>query len=318
MELEGILTQRAWEKRVSFDLVYAWEDIFAREFGIPLVGRNRMAEAVFRRLPGRQSVPTGRKFLWLTEMEPMPGKNAYNCPQVIPYWVDFFLREPSLPGLVRSYNACPAIFVSSREAFEFLREQGTGLPLYHLALSLPDGVLTDELPEKEYDVALMGRPDTVLEGYFRRYAAEHPCTFVYRRMEQGRFLYYDHTGACLGEVDNHEKYMNLMRLCRVGLYATPGLEKADGRTHGFCQVTPRFLEFLGAGCHVLMRYRPNPDTDYYGLKSFCPSADTYHVFERTLTDFLRHPVDMEQYRNYLSRHITSARARELQQILSSL
>jgi hypothetical protein len=29
-------------------------------------------------------------------------------------------------------------------------------------------------------------------------------------------------------------------------------------------------------------------------------------------------VDMEQYRNYLSRHTTSARARELQQILSSL
>ena len=318
MELEGILTQRAWEKRVSFDLVYAWEDIFAREFGIPLVGRNRMAEALFRRLPGRQSVPTGRKFLWLTEMEPMPGKNAYNCPQVIPYWVDFFLRESSLPGLVRSYNACPAIFVSSREAYEFLREQGTGLPLHHLALSLPDNVLADELPEKKYDVALMGRPDAVLEGFFRRYAAEHPCTFIYRRMEQGRFMYYDHTGACLGEVDNHEKFMDLMRLCRVGLYATPGLDDADGRTNGFSQVTPRFLEFLSAGCHVLMRYRPNPDTDYFELESFCPSADTYEIFEKELTDFLLRPVDMDRHRNYLSRHTTSARARELQHILSSL
>ena len=52
MELDGILTQRTWEKRVSYDLVYAWEDIFSRELGIPLVGRNRMVEALYRRLPG--------------------------------------------------------------------------------------------------------------------------------------------------------------------------------------------------------------------------------------------------------------------------
>jgi Protoporphyrinogen oxidase len=148
MKLEGILTQREWEKRVSFDLVYAWEDIFAQELGVPLVPRSRMAEALVRRLPGRQAVPTGKKHLLLTEMEPMPGKNAYNRAQVIPYWIDFFLREPSLPALVHSYNSCPAIFVSSREAYEYLQEQGTGLPLYHLALSLPDNVLTDSLPEK--------------------------------------------------------------------------------------------------------------------------------------------------------------------------
>ena len=101
MKLEGILTQREWEKRVSFDLVYAWEDIFAQELGVPLVPRSRMAEALVRRLPGRQAVPTGKKHLLLTEMEPMPGKNAYNRAQVIPYWIDFFLREPSLPVLTR-------------------------------------------------------------------------------------------------------------------------------------------------------------------------------------------------------------------------
>ena len=279
MKLEGILTQREWEKRVSFDLVYAWEDIFAQELGVPLVPRSRMAEALVRRLPGRQAVPTGKKHLLLTEMEPMPGKNAYNRAQVIPYWIDFFLREPSLPVLVRSYNSCPAIFVSSREAYEFLQEQGTGLPLYHLA----------------------GSAGT-----------------VYRKMEQGRFLYYDQTGACLGDVDDHDKFMDLMRRCRVGLYATPGLDDPDGRTHGFSQVTPRFLEYLSAGCHVLMRYRSNPDTDYYGLESFCPSADTYEVFENTLTDFLRRPVDMDRNREYLSGHTTSARARELRRILSNL
>ncbi len=318
MRLEGILTQRAWEKRVSFDLVYAWEDVFARELAIPLVARNRLAEAVFRRLPGSHAVPTGKKHLLLTEMEPMPGKNTYNRPQVIPYWIDFFLREPSLPMLVRSYNACPAVFVSSREAYDFLRKQDTGLPLRHLALSLPDSVLTEHLPEKRYDVALMGRPDAVLGDFFKRYAAEHPCTYVYRKMEQGRFLYYDQTGACLGDVDDHVKFMDLMRRCRVGLYATPGLDDPDGRTRGFSQVTPRFLEYLSAGCHVLMRYRTNPDTDYYGLRSFCPSVETYDVFEKTLTGFLRRPVDMDRNREYLARHTTSARARELQQTLSRL
>ncbi len=318
MKLEGILTQRAWEKRVSFDLVYAWEDIFSREMGIRLVPRNRLEEAFFRRLPGRRSVPTGKKCLLLMEMEPRAENNVYNRAQVVPYWIDFFLREPSLPSLVRSYSACPAIFVSSREAYEFLRKQGTGLPLFHLALSLPDSILTDELPEKQYDVALMGRPDAVLGDFFRRFVAEHPCTYVYRRIENGRFLYYDQTETCLGEVDDHSKFMDLMRRCRVGLYATPGLDEPDGKTHGFSQVTPRFLEYLSAGCHVLMRYRPNPDTDYYCLGSFSPSVDSYDVFEQVLTDFLRRPVDMDRYRRYLSGHITSARVREMQQILSTL
>lgn len=318
MKLEGILTQRRWEKRVSFDLVYAWEDILARTFGIPLVPRYRMVEAICRRLPGQPSVPTGKKSLLLMEMEPMPGENAYNRAQVVPYWIDFFLREPALPALVRSYKSCPAIFVSSREAYEFLSEQDTGLPLHHLALSLPDDIMCDPLPEKEYDVALMGRPDAVLGGFFRRYAEEHACTYVYRKMENGHFLYYDQAGNCLGDVDNHGKFMDLMRRCRVGLYATPGLARADGETNGFNQVTPRFLEYLSAGCHVLMRYRKNPDTDYFGLGSFCPSVDTYEDFEARLTDFLRRPVDMDRYRDYLARHTTSARARELQQTLSSL
>ena len=317
MELDGILTQRAWEKRVSFDLVYAWEDIFSRELGIPLVGRNRMVEALYRRLPGRHSVPTGNKRFLLTEMEPLPGGNAYNRAQVIPYWVDFFLREPSLPALIRSYDACPAIFVSSREAYEFLLKQDTGLPLHHLALSLPDDALCDQLPEKEYDVALMGRPDAVLGGFFRRYAEEHACTYVYREIKDGRFLYYDQTGVCLGDVDDHAKFMDLMRRCRVGLYATPGLDDPHGRTHGFSQVTPRFLEYLSAGCHVLMRYRKNPDTDYYGLESFCPIVDTYEDFEARLMDCLQRPVDLDRCRAYLSRHTTSARVREMEQILAS-
>lgn len=318
MRLEGILTQRRWEKRVSFDLIYAWEEIFARELGIPLVPRHRMVEAICRRLPGHQSVPTGRKNLLLTEMNPMPGENAYNRVHVVPYWVDFFLREPSLPKLVRSYNGCPAIFVSSREAFEFLVEQDTGLPLHHLALSLPDGVLCDRLPEKAYDVALMGRPDAVLSGFFQRYVGEHACTFVYRKMEKGRFLYFDQAGNCLGDMDNYDKYIDLMRRCRVGLYATPGLDPADGRTQGFSQVTPRFLEYLSAGCHVLMRYKSNPDTDFFELGQFCPSVDTYEVFESKLTDFLYRPADMNRYRDYLARHTTSARAREMQRILSRL
>lgn len=315
MELTGILTQRNWEKRASFDLVYAWEDSFARNLGIPLRARNRMAEALVRRMPGKPSLPV-RGNLLLMEMEPYVGRNVYNRNNVVPYWVDFFLHEDTLPALVRSYNACPFIFVSSREVFEFLENRGTSLPIRHLPLSLPDCFLDGGKEEKVFDLVMMGRPNEVLAGFFRQYVASHDCTYAWRKQENGRYRYYDQSGTCLGDMDTHEKYLSLMRKGRVGIYATPGTDSGSGRTAGFSPVTPRFLEYLSAGCHPVMRYKANADTAFYGLDSICPSVESYEEFETRVDSFLDRPADTDTYREYLSGHLTSVRLRRMIQILS--
>lgn len=317
MELDAILTQRGWEKRPSFDLVYSWEDLFARGLGVPFLYRNRVVEALYRRLPGKPQVPV-RRNCFLMEMEPHVEANVYNRKNIIPYWIDFFLRDSMLPALSRSYSRCPAVFVSSREVFEFLQSRQIDLPVYHLPLSLPDHCLNEDWGRKTYDLVMMGRPNEVLSGFFRQYVESHSCTYVYRRQEESRFLYFDQDGNCLGNLDTHERYMDLMRRCRIGLYATPGMDAGAERTGGFSQVTPRFLEYLSAGCHVVLRYVRNADTDFYGLERFCPSIDTYEQFESRVDGCLRASVDRDLYRRYLAGHVTSARIRTLTKILGQI
>ena len=83
----------------------------------------------------------------------------------------------------------------------------------------------------------------------------------------------------------------------------------------FHQVTPRFLELLAAGCHVICRYQKNSDTDFYELEKFSKSVDSYTEFENQLDLALSREIDVQMYTEYLKNHITSTRVEQLKDIL---
>ena len=84
----------------------------------------------------------------------------------------------------------------------------------------------------------------------------------------------------------------------------------------FNHVTPRFLEMIAAGCHVLCRYMPNADTEYFELSRFCPSIESYEQFEKLMNKALKESIPIDQYKQYLKKHYTSVRAQQLKDILS--
>ena len=122
---------------------------------------------------------------------------------------------------------------------------------------------------------------------------------------------------------DRDTYRHFLKSVREGLYSTPSKDGSRQQFkglsgYGYNQVTPRFLEYLAAGCHVLSRYDRNPDTDYYELDSISPNVDTYEDFEARM-DFARaHDIDCETYKNYLSKHITSSRVELLRDILAQI
>jgi hypothetical protein len=109
--------------------------------------------------------------------------------------------------------------------------------------------------------------------------------------------------------------MDLMRQARAAFYTTPGIDGQEKRTQGFNQVTPRFLEMLACGCHVLTRYASNPDTLFFELERISESIDSYEVFEHQLNLARRESIDADMYQQILSKHWTSERAKLLQTIL---
>jgi hypothetical protein len=141
---------------------------------------------------------------------------------------------------------------------------------------------------------------------------------VYRKKKGDDFVYYTSDGVELGTINTRSQYISLMKKAKCGLYSTPGIDGGEIRTKGFNQVTPRFLELISCGCHLLARYEVNSDTNFYQLNKFSPSINSYDEFETQLNEKLNCPVDFKFYKTYLSQHYTSCRVELLQGILKNM
>lgn len=322
MELQGIITARNYNTWPSYDLVYEWEDIIANVLGFTLIYENKLVGNKFvDRIPYlsrllQTSVPSFK-------FDMTPNRrlfNGNNKNTIVPCIVDFYLKDTlALKKFYKRYYRHPIVLISSREAFEYLKNHDCPLRIIHFPLSISDKykITPETRYEKIYDMVLMGRQNPILEEYVKRFAAEHPSFYyVYRIREDGKFNYYTSKGECLGDVNTREKYMCLMCKAKIGLYTTPGIDGGEKRTKGFNQVTPRFLELIASGCHVIARYPDNADTRFYHLSDVCPSIDTYEDFTKAVDKALSCDVNMRTYSEYLANHYTSMRCKQLQEIIS--
>lgn len=322
MELEQIITSRNYDTWPSLDLVYEWEDIISKELGLSFYYEKEvMSNRYLKRIPFLlsffQTSQTAFRFDMITNLY----SQVNNRSNIIPCIVDFFLKDKQLKKFCNYYNKNKIVFVSSREVYDYLKSVNCPLNIQHLALSISDIYRIDANTrfEKKYDLVLMGRQNPVLQKFVDEYAAKHKdFRYVYRILKDGVFYYYTSDGNCLGDINTREKYIKLMQSARVGLYSTPGIDGGEVRTNGFNQVTPRFLELIACGCHVLARYKNNSDTKYYELEKFSPILSTYDEFEDAMDKRLRTEVCMKDYSEYLSKHYTSVRCQELKNYIMDL
>ena len=318
--LQKLITSRGYNQWPSWDIVFEWEDIFRESLNLtfsyePAV--NRYAKRIPLPLLTRLLHTSDPAFIFQMSADMRGGYDKRN---IVPCIVDFFVDPKRLPFFYHFNRHHPLLLVSSAEAVQYLADRKCPLPVFHLPLSLPDPYAFDPscLCGKAYDLLLAGRTSPVLLEYTERYAERHPdFVYVRRVVENGEFKGYTSRGECVGGLGTRAQYMALMRQSRVGLYATPGIDGGEERTRGFNPVTPRFLELVSGGCHILARYPKNPDTDYYELPAFGPSIDSFEQFEAAMDQALSHDVDAGFYASYLAKHYTSVRCETLKQILKS-
>lgn len=338
MNLKYVYTKRNFESEVFYDLVYEWEDDLANELKLSLyfeyssaaiyeIWSHKFIRGLYRLFPFlcKWFFPSdnGLRF----DMLPHMGKRRANSEHIIPCVIDFYLQEEQLSQFNISNKHHPLMLISSMEAYNYLLEKKAfikDLNIQHFALSISDKYKIDSNTrfEKEYDLVLMGRQNPVLADFFNEYVKTHPTIkYVYRKIEGGSFNYYlvqNGKETSIGGINKREQYMALMRKARIGFYSTPDIDTDHERAHGFNQVTPRFLEWIACGAHVIARYMPNPDSEYYRLQDFSKPIETYEEFEKAMDYALTHEVDMTKYSEYLSHHYTSVRANELRCIINNL
>lgn len=321
MKLHQIVTNRNIDPHHANDLVYEWEDDLCQYFGTTLFSNHKWKNERYSKF-----IPFVLNFLQTNESaftyEMCTYRhNGNNKPNIIPCIIDFYIRDPwQVKFWYMQYWRNPAICVSSREVYKYLTEDLNLKKIYHLPLSLSDRYRINEHTrfEKDYDLIFAGRQNRVLRGYLQQYMESHPgITYISRESQNGQSVYVDQSGKCICANDSREIYMQMMRRARICLYSTAGMEGRH-QTNGFNQVTPRFLEIIASGCHPLMRYPINPDTQYFELSSFVPHIDSYEQFESLMDIARKQPVDMKKHADYMQSHYTSVVAKQLEQILSSI
>lgn len=318
MEIQRILTVRKYEKWPSFDLVYEWEDIYNKLLKIDFFFDHKTK---LKKIPLINNFFIPRENTFIYEMGPQTRFHIWNRKNIFPCIIDFFLKKENLNNFYHEYRKNPIVLLSSKEVFEFLQSNNCPLNIAHLPLSISDKYKIDKNTffKKVYDLVMVGRQNPVLESYTKRYADSHPdFVYVYRKLQGSNFMYFTSDGKMLGNINTRDQYMQLLQKSRCGLYSTPGIDGGEKRTNGFNQVTPRFLELIACGCHIIARYKENADTDFYKLSDFSHSVETYEEFENLMDNARKKDIDMNKYVDYLSNHYTSNRAQMLKNIIDRL
>ena len=303
------------------DIVYEWEDIFRDMLALDFSFDNtkRKNKRVLK-IPYLSNLFTtwdnAIKFdLYIGDTAGMNKKN------ISPIIIDFYANDKSLEMFFRCYRRHKLVIVSSFEVYHYLKSHNCPFNIAHLPLSIPDKyrISKDSFHEKKYDLILMGRQNNMLMQFLNNYKMRNvDFSYVYVKQENGHFRYYTSEGQYVGDADTRSKYIDMMRKARVGFWSTPGMDGGEQYTNGFNQVTPRFLEYIACGCHIVARYPQNEDTMYYNIGTITPSIESYDEFESFLNKAINTPVDYEKYANYLSNHYTSNRVLQLEQIIREL
>lgn len=327
MKIEQVASKRSWLNFYAYDLVYEWEDVFCKMMEVPIYNERSIAfNRYFKLTPWISSLFQTNKFTLEFEMECIASHWFTNRKKnIIPFIVDYY-PQPKGPYGISMFNFLyklhPVVFVSSMEVYEYLKSLGEKIKvnIEHVALSLPDKykIMPQTCFKKEYDLILMGRQSKVFMEFLEKYKLSHPdLNYVYNKRVDGHLYYYTSDGKLLDDINTRDKYMSLMKKAKCAFYTTPGID-SEKITYGFNQITPRFLELLSCGCHVLARYKDNADARYFEIGKFSKCIETYEEFEQALDYGRNHEVDLHMYSDYLNNHYTSRRVVEVKKILERI
>lgn len=318
-----ILSKRHLKGQAFWDIVFEWEKEFSKVLNASIIPDK--AHPLISKIKDKS--PFWGNVLQLEtcfsfELGPYKDIIGHNNANVIPLIIDFHLNDSQvLPRFCKEYSHHKIVLISNLEVVKYLRDKKFPFSIQHLGLSLPDKYRIDPSTsfDKEYDVVMLGRTNPVLAQYLTTYIESHPqCTYIKSCKKDDKFACIDKDGNFVGYAETREEYINMIRKCRVALYGTPGIDGGEARTGGFNQVTPKFLEYIACGCHVLARYPKNADTVFYEMDKITSNIKSYEQFEKAMDTALSTEVNMAHYSVYLEKHYTSVRARRLQEIMNTL
>lgn len=307
--IRSIITTRYRSNWPTWQMVHEWEDILAMLFAVPLrpIGESCM-------LPTPDTLPQNYDLIFLQ----LAGELRFYAqnPQLIPIVMD--LWRDDFDEFAKYAPKFPLIFVCNLQAFQELSPRLGNLR--HLPFTLADQYLDQDLPEKDIDIIQYGRRNPLLDRFMARFLGEFPETHYLTTeafSEEKKVRIYSNRLGEMGPSDSRMTFIRLLNRCKVSLVSTVGMD-GSRNTGGIDPVSPRFLESMAAGCHLVGRIPDNEEFAATGLTRVCHHVIDYEGFRNTVLDLLARPDKQAEYRRILQQRLTSSLAPIIQRALGSL
>lgn len=314
--MNGILSERKYEKWASFDVVYEWEDILSEQFHAPIVELRRN---IITRLLNKFVIHSPFSFdfnNWNISIIMCPERNRrYVGRNIIPIYLD--VNEKNCDLVIEATVNLPLYFVTSLEIWKRLRAAG-GDNCYYIPMSISDKYKSDIESDKSVDIIQVGRKNNLLHEWAMRYCELYKETNYIFSIEGKGLGYYSTLYGNIGEVNGREAYMKLLRKSKISLVSTPGY---DGERHPGMVMdcfTPRFYESAISWCYLIGRYVHNEEAETLEIKSVCDFVESYDQFESYVKKYIDSKEFLKRgdYIRFINENITSKRVEELKEIMS--
>lgn len=303
MEIKSILSKRASNDKVYSDLIYEWEDDYAKALTIPIRSfkgnQDRILDA-FYKLANKIHINglfqyfdnllfKGKRKILVFTLYPKKYYSLYSSSNKIPFIIDFDYGV-DLKTFYRVYKNCEKIIISSRVAYEYLREKKCPLNIVHVPLSIKSNLSINriDIKDRKYDV-FIARQNPVLMDYLKQYEQTHPdINYVIRKWEDNKLYsgsaFYSNKEGRLGSFSDRRAYFELLANSKVAFYSTTGSDVPQSRFMN--HVTPALFEYLTAGCQIILRWYDTPDSEFFKLSHYFENIKSYEAFERKLDEYL--------------------------------
>jgi hypothetical protein len=324
VRITRIYTNRSSNILPSWHVVYEWEDIFAQKLRAKMIGygdednifhRRNIKKKLINsyklnniRFELRKVLPINPKHKLIFFLSPPPEYSFLTNCNVIPVIIDFW-KQTDLKRLNIIFKNTKFVFVTSLEAYNYLKTVDCQFKIKHLPISISDIYKPTTYPEKDIDIIQIGRQNSVINAFMEKLLDKYPhIEYVSQNKEKGMFNYFSNKRGNLGSFTNREDFLKILKRSKISLMSSPGVDNGAMRTGGFNPVTPRFLESAANYCYMLGRYVNNEDFNYFGISEICHEINDYNLFEKTILSMLSSKFNkFVEYNAFLERHYTSKR-----------
>jgi hypothetical protein len=296
--ISSIITTRSLSQWPTWQMIHEWEDILGRQLAVPF---QTFDDSCTQACAGHPDNGFDLLFLPLATELSEYTQNHKLIPVVMDLWRDDF------DAFIHHAPNFKLVFATNLQS---CRELSLRVPnLRYLPFTLADQYLHCTIPEKDIDIIHYGRRNPLLDQYMQRLVTEYP-DIHYVTTDKSKdgtvILIHSNRYGVLGESDSRIKFMNLLCRSRVSLVSTVGMD-GSRQTGGIDPISPRFLESMAAGCHLVGRIPDNDEFRQSGLSLLCHHVDSYQEFAEIVLRLLNTQVYPKfEYYQFLQQRLTSS------------